>query len=283
MFWNTTIKKIKNLAEKGVDSSVNFGKKVGMTATKPVAVFGAFLSQDQLLSWAESISKAPATIYDKAMDAEYLRSHIGGGNHRMFDGGHSLSGAWERVINASGSDHLSQEVVGYVNGIWKDGTTLQGLPFVTMDKANFDGWATWAAAHIPGVDKGFFYDLLSFDAFEVLSAGLGAVGLVFALRADDKKKLAEILGSMGIIAILSANPIMGLVVIATSAYAYFIKKREFDAVALVEGSAVAVVSMTTFALLGLPVLVELIIVIVLVALLKKQVFERVRFAKKVTV
>ena len=37
----------------------------------------------------ESMVDGPATIYDKAMDAVYLATRIGGGNHRMFDGGHT--------------------------------------------------------------------------------------------------------------------------------------------------------------------------------------------------
>lgn len=39
----------------------------------------AFLSQGNLLSWLGGLTKAPATIYDKALDAEYLKTHIGGG------------------------------------------------------------------------------------------------------------------------------------------------------------------------------------------------------------
>ena len=43
------------------------------------------------------LAKGPATIYDKAMDAEYLATHIGGGSHRLFDGGHTIAGAFQAV------------------------------------------------------------------------------------------------------------------------------------------------------------------------------------------
>ena len=41
-----------------------------------------------------------ASIGRKAMDAEYLRTHIGGGWHRLYDGGHSLVGSWKAVSEA---------------------------------------------------------------------------------------------------------------------------------------------------------------------------------------
>ncbi len=127
--------------------------------------------------------------------------------------------------------------MGYVSGLWKDDSTLQGLPFATLDKAGYEGAATWATQHVPGVDKKFFYDMLSFDAFELLSTGLGAVGIVFALKSEDKK-------------------------------------REFDRNAMFKGGSLALVSMAIFSLLGLPVLIELVIVIAAAALLKKKVLDR---------
>ena len=60
----------------------------------------AYLSQDDMLRWLKQYTETPATIYDDAMDAEYLKTHIGGSDHRLFDGGHDPVGAWEAVQNA---------------------------------------------------------------------------------------------------------------------------------------------------------------------------------------
>ncbi len=49
----------------------------------------------------QAVVDGSATIYDKAMDAEYLETHIGGGLHRLFDGGHTISGAWDAARDAS--------------------------------------------------------------------------------------------------------------------------------------------------------------------------------------
>ena len=40
-------------------------------------------------SWLQSMVSGAPTIYDRAMDATYNSTHIGGGLHRMFDGGHT--------------------------------------------------------------------------------------------------------------------------------------------------------------------------------------------------
>ena len=48
-------------------------------------------------------------IYDKAMDAGYLATNIGGGNHRLFDGGHTIAGAFKAVRGASTEDSIIQE------------------------------------------------------------------------------------------------------------------------------------------------------------------------------
>jgi hypothetical protein len=63
------------------------------------------------------------------------------------------------------------------------------------------------------------YDLLTFDALEILTAGLSGGAACFALRHDDKTRLAEILGAMGMSSITVANPIMGLARIMITAYA----------------------------------------------------------------
>ena len=94
----------------------------------------------------------------------------------------------------------------------------------------------------------------------------------------DQEKLSEILGAMGITAIISANPLMGLAAIATTGYAYWKKKQSGEELKLekgaaAKGAAVAGVSAGLFMILGLPILVELVIVIALTSLLNKHVLD----------
>ena len=127
---------------------------------------------------------------------EYLKNHIGGGDHRLFDGGHDIFNAWSRVREASPDDSLQQEVLGYVSALWKDVTTTKGLPFITVSKENFESCVKnldW----IPGVDRKYLYDLCSFDAMEILSTALGAVGVLFALKKKDQGNAGGTFGKYG--------------------------------------------------------------------------------------
>ena len=257
-----------NLSEKEKkDQSQDFINNGELSA----ALF-AFLSQGKLLSWLGELTKAPAKIYDKALDMEYLKNHIGGGDHRLFDGGHDIFNAWSRVREASPDDSFQQEVLGYISALWKDVTTTKGLPFITVSKENFESWVE-TLDWIPGVDRKYLYDLCSFDAMEILSTALGAVGVLFALKKKDQKMLAELLGNMGIVSILSANPIMGIFVIGTAGYAYKKKKMEFDKVAFSKAALMSTFAAALFGVLGLPVLFNLILVITLSKLFRKQVLD----------
>ena len=252
----------------GGRSVYRFAEKVVKGTFKNVHSIFPFLSQLDLLNWSKKVIDGVDGIYDKAMDAEYLRTHIGGANHRMFDGGHDLISAWKRVRDASGTDTFSQEVIGYVSAIWKDVTTPMGLPFSTWNKENYDHWAEWTKNTIPGANKKWFSDLNSFDAFEILSTSLGLAGALFFLTKKDQKKVSEILGSMGIISIITANALMGLSVIALTVFAY--KKKKIDGKKALKGASYAGISLSIFTLLGLPILIELFIVINVLRLVKDE-------------
>jgi hypothetical protein len=252
--------------------------KVADAVAENVGALGAFLAAPELLKWSESLTQSAASIYDRALDAEYLRTHIGGGSHRLFDGGHDLWGAWTRVKDASGDDSFIEEVAGYAGALWKDLTTTNGLPVVTWDQAGFERFAERLGS-IPGVSKTWIYDAVSYDAFEVLSAGLGAVGLIFALQRDDLTRLSELLGSMGVTALISANPILGLSIVATSGYAYWKAKNRgeevaFDGTSAARGAALAGTSAAIFAVLAGPVLIKLVVAIAVTGFLRHHLTKR---------
>ena len=233
------------------------------------------LAETELLKWFESLTKSASTVYDKALDMDYLKTHIGGKNHRMFDGGHDIFSAWDRAKDALPDDTFSQEVIGYVSALWKDVTTTKGLPFATIDKAKYDDWAEAVSSwNIPGLDKGYLYDLLSFDVIEIMSSAFGAFGVVFALKKEDKEKLAEILGSMGIVGIISANPIMGMVTIGLTFYSYKIKKIEMDKESAFKGGFTTIVTGFLFSALGLPFILDFVLVVLISRLLKKHLLDK---------
>ena len=113
-----------------------------MTASQPL--LASNLSQD-LNNLLEGMVKGSATIYDKAMDANYLnpllRPDLGGSYHRLFDGGHTISGAFSAARAAPTDDNIIQEALGTLQGLLRDGTTIRGLPLANWDKSTFDSVA----------------------------------------------------------------------------------------------------------------------------------------------
>jgi hypothetical protein len=166
-------------------------------------------------------------------------------------------------------------------GLWKDMTTVRGMPFITMDKSSFDKSAEWVSSTVPGADKNWFYDLLNYDAFEILTSALGSVGAIFLLKKGDKEKLSEILGSMGILSIITANPLMGIMVVFLTAYSFVVKKENIDGEQFIKGAGSSTVSCIIYATLGLPILVELVIVMVVYRLLKGQGIPGKDFVKRI--
>ena len=92
-----------------------------------------------LNAWLQDIVKGTPTIYDKAMDAAYNSTRIGGGDHRLFDGGHTIAGAFQAVRNASPDDSIFEEAAGFLQALARDATTPRGLPLVTWDQETFNG------------------------------------------------------------------------------------------------------------------------------------------------
>jgi hypothetical protein len=211
------------------------------------------------------------------MDAQFTKTGIGGAEHRLFDGGHTIPGSWDAVRKALPDDSTAQEVVGWAKAYFKDWTTTMGMPFFDLEKPDFDKWVEAIAGKVVGVDRRYLYDLMSFDALEIFAAGLSVVGVFFGLTREDKEKVAEILGAMGISSIIAANPVMGLTTIIVTGYAYW-RHGPVDMTSAVKGGGVTAVSAVLFTLMGLPLMVELAIVVTLTTLLKKHIVDNKQFA-----
>jgi len=247
-------------------------EKLKKGAIKNSSYLFAFLSQNELLKWSRSFIDATnnPNAYDDAVDAIYNETHIGGGNHRLFDESHTLGGIFEKVKDTYQDDSFLQEVIASVSVWFKDVTTPGGMPFVNIDNKNhYDQSAQWMSDNIPGASKQWFYDLHMYDVFEILTATLGAVGAVFSFKKEDYKKLNELLGSMSILSILSANPLMGISVIVITAYTYYTKKKKLNVKDMSKGVAKSAIAWIVFSILGLQLLIQIIILIVVYRLIKK--------------
>ena len=178
--------------------------------------------------------KGSATIYDKAMDADFLRTSIGGGNHRMFDGGHTITGAWQAVRDAAPDDTFVEEAMGFVEAMFKDLTTPKGLPIADWDKATYDQVANHLQSNF-GIPKDWFYDINSYDAPELLAGVIGFMSVILSWNEEDTEKFSKLVGNMGVAAIFSANPILLMITLTSLARAFHKAEHAGEYVKVADG------------------------------------------------
>ena len=281
---------------KALDSAVTGSRKALDAAATSVAGVSA-TAQGLLASALASdlngmlavMAKGSATIYDRAMDAEYLATHIGGGNHRLFDGGHTLAGAYEAVRAASPDDGLIKEGFGFVQGMFRDLTTTKGLPLANWDKHTYDQVAGFLESRFL-VPRDWFYDLNSYDSAELVGAVVSVLAVALCWNRADTEAFAKLVGSIGVSAVISANPLLLVVMVVAWARAFqkarlegrygdFIDGQARGAV----GSLGALAAASQVAVLGGPVGMSLLVGIVAGVLANKaaskvSVVEVARFA-----
>ena len=190
---------------------------------------------DDLNGLLANLVTGPATIYDKAMDAGYLATSIGGGNHRMFDGGHSFLGAFQAVRGASSDDTVIQEAMGFLEGMFKDMTTPKGLPITTWDKARYDQVAEFLKSNF-GIPKDWFYDLNSYDAAGLLGGIVGVLATALSWNRADTESFSKLVGGMALPAVLRANPLLLIVTVVALARAFHKAHRTGDYTAVADGA-----------------------------------------------
>ena len=198
-----------------------------LDATVPVANWLSATAQGLLASnlandlngLLQDMVKGSPTIYDKAMDAVYNATHIGGGHHRLFDGNHTIYGAFKASHEASAEDSILQEIFGTMLGFLRDVTTPEGLPLGTWNKETFDSVAGWLQSHFH-IPKSWFSDLLTYDAAELIGGAIGVIALALAWNSADTETFAKLVGSMGISVAITANPLLLIVTVVALAKAY---------------------------------------------------------------
>ena len=234
--------KKSSMAARIVAGRVTTGSRKALDAAIPLAngllsttqgLLASALSTD-LNALVQNMVKGSATIYDKAMDAEYLASHIGGGNHRMFDGGHTILGAIKAIRDASPDDTIIAETMGFLESIFRDMSTPKGLPLANWDKATYDQVAEYLKSNL-GIPKDYFYDLNSYKTPELLAGVIGVVATALCWNRADTEDFSRLVGGMGVSAVMGANPLLLLVTVVALARAFHKAHHAGEYTELVDG------------------------------------------------
>lgn len=173
--------------------------------------------------WLRDWVDAKATAASRAMDAEYLRTHIGGGWHRLFDGGHDLWGAFKATASVAPDDSLVQQLGTWANELWKDLATPNGLPVMTWDKPTFDAVNAALQEHL-GVSSAWVHDMATFTATELGGAVAALGAMLIASRSTDPQRYLEMCGSLGLTAAVAANPLLAAAWVAFVLHGFYARR-----------------------------------------------------------
>ena len=177
-------------------------------------------------AWLQGMVSGAPTIYDRAMDATYNTTHIGGHLHRMFDGSHTIPGAFEAVRNASPDDNIFQEAAGLLQALARDATTPMGLPLVNWDQDTFNRLTDTLGGL--GISRDWLIDLVNYDAVELVGSSIGVVAIALNWNNDDIEEFTKIIGSMGLSAAVGANPLLLIVTVVALAKAFHTARKTGD-------------------------------------------------------
>lgn len=192
-------------------------------------------ASSMLNGWLQDMVKGAPTIYDRAMDANFISTGIGGGDHRLYDGGHSIVGAFQAARNASPDDSIFEEAAGLLQALARDATTPRGLPLMTWDQDMFNGLADNLGS--VGIPRAWLKDMVSYDGVELIGVSLGVLAIALNWNSDDIEQFSQIVGSMGLAAVAGANPLLLIVTVVALGRAFHTARKTGDYKEFTDGLA----------------------------------------------
>ena len=228
--------RLKGGSRKGLDSTTS-AANVLLSTTQAMVANGLSTEINDLV---QNMVTGSPTIYDKAMDAGYIATNIGGAQHRLFDGGHTIIGAFRAGHAASPDDTIIQEAMGTLHGLLRDVSTSSGLPLANWDYETYHrvAEALESNSHIP---KSWFYNLNTYDAADLLGGAVGAVALILNWNRADTETFAQLAGGMGLSSIMSANPLLLILTVVALARAFHLARKSGEYTEFVDGQFKGVV------------------------------------------
>tara|TARA_Y100001970_G_scaffold245898_1_gene313321 strand:+ start:315 stop:1163 length:849 start_codon:yes stop_codon:yes gene_type:complete len=223
-------------------------------------------------NWFGSLTESSATVYDKAVDAAYNATHIGGWKHRLFDG-HQPFEMWETVKNVKIDDSRKQELEAFVKTFFKDFNTHAGLPFYTLSKDSYDKAAIFLHDKF-FIPKDWFYDIQTLNGSELIASSLGVLGVVFNWNKKDAKLFGDLVSSLMMAGAIGGNPITVIIsIIMLGRHFHLEKNKKKFSKKFLEGTKIGSLSLFSFlgisSFVGGPVWLGLILGLIIAVLVRK--------------
>ncbi|MFC1836234.1 hypothetical protein ACFL2Q_16200 [Thermodesulfobacteriota bacterium] len=151
-----------------------------------------------------------STVYDRAIDAVYNHTRVGGSIlHHNLDGSHTWSGAMEALKERFPDDSEFEHALHATDHLLRDTTTPSGInPF--LDPSDFRAAKDFLeeAFNIPSTKAN---DILNINAAELLGAAAATVALLLSFNEKQTDQLGEYFGRLGLSSYLAGNPALLMV------------------------------------------------------------------------
>ena len=215
-------------------------KKVGKGINKTAKYVNGFVSTrlvKPIEKVTNTINEKPGSIYDKAVDAVYNKTHIGGGKlHRLLDGNHSPINMWFKVKSASPHDTFKDEVKGYFKALFKDMSSPVGIPVVNINRNVYNGITSVASTF--GLKKEWVIDMLHVNLPEFIGAGVGTAAFILTKKDD------SLHGSLIVSSFVGGNPL--LLGISSSLLTRKLLKKEINFKDFTKGAVCTTIALHLF-------------------------------------
>lgn len=191
-----------------------------------------------LATWLADNFNKNFDAYDRAIDAVYNATHIGGSHyHHLLDGQHTIWGALEAVKDVRPDDTFATELFQASEHLLRDSMSVSGInPFLSPD--GFESIAGFGEAL--GISRPYLADALTFNGPEMIGGGIALAASLVAGRKPDPSCLSSLSGAYVATAVASGNPI--LLPIAAGGLAYALYRAENKKQVLIQGGKGAMVS-----------------------------------------
>ncbi len=270
-----TAKGTKDLFAKGVELGSHAKKDAVLYLTTALSTPEV---AEHFSSWAGKEFNNLSNAVTKAMDGDFALGLVSGPAyvspeiHRLF-GGHTIPEAFSAAAHALPDASHAEIALQAFKALASDMSSASGLPLFTFTKEGYESAVSFAGQL--GISQEFFNDVVTFNAVEVLGAAVPAIAILLGWSKGDRKRFWESLGAFGVSAVVSANPILAIVIVIAAALDFHRNGRSKDEGAkevrnaLIRGGIMSGIVLGTSATIGGPIWVGLLLGIILSILAKK--------------
>lgn len=161
----------------------------------------------EISRWLAAKYNVNSSTYDRAIDAVYNQTHIGGPHiHHNLDGSHTWAGAIQTLQDAFPEDSDFQRAFHALVHLANDCTTPSGInPFLNPHEFEVCKTFLIESFHLP---RSLANDLLNINAAELVGAAVATTALLLGLSEHQLDTLGEYVGRLTFASYFAGNPVL---------------------------------------------------------------------------